>query len=77
MLAQDSESHITATSSFAGLLNTSTLGLGAGTPYTVSKHAVTLTMEAMAHELRNIPDCKVQAHMLCPAAVASNVSLSS
>ena len=70
MVAQGTEAKIAATSSFAGLLNTSTLGLGAGTPYTVSKHAVTLTMEAMAHELRNM-DCQVSAHVLCPAAVAS------
>ena len=71
MVAQGTEAKIAATSSFAGLLNTSTLGLGAGTPYTVSKHAVTLTMEAMAHELRNMEDCQVSAHVLCPAAVAS------
>ena len=40
MIDQGTESKIAATSSMAGLLNTSTLGLGAGTPYTVSKHSV-------------------------------------
>lgn len=73
MLAQDSESHITATSSFAGLLNTSTLGRW----HSIYCVETRCHSEAVAHELRNIPDCKVQAHLLCPAAVASNVSLSS
>ena len=72
MIDQGTESKIAATSSMAGLLNTSTLGLGAGTPYTVSKHSVTIMMEALCHELRTTPDCKVTAHCLCPGAVSSN-----
>ena len=75
MVAQPHESVICATSSFAGLLNTSTLGIGAGAPYTISKHAVTLTMEALQHELRsmaNNENGKVRAHVLCPAAVNTN-----
>jgi len=71
MRAQGSECAICAVSSWAGLINTSTVGVGGGAAYTISKHAVTLTMESLAHELRSSKDCKISTHVLCPAAVAT------
>ena len=36
------------------------------TAYNVSKAGVKVVTEALAHELRNIPDCRVSAHLLIP-----------
>ena len=36
------------------------------TAYNVSKAGVKVVTEALAHELRNMPDCKVTAHLLIP-----------
>ena len=36
------------------------------TAYNVSKAGVKVVTEALAHELRNSPDCQVQAHLLVP-----------
>ncbi len=36
------------------------------TPYNVSKAGVKVVTEAVAHELRNLPDCRVSAHLLVP-----------
>ena len=36
------------------------------TAYNVSKAGVKVVTEALAHELRNIPGCKVSAHLLIP-----------
>ena len=53
-------------------MNSSQIGFGSGLPYTSSKHVVTLISEALFHELRSTPDCKVRAAVLCPAGVATN-----
>jgi NAD(P)-dependent dehydrogenase (short-subunit alcohol dehydrogenase family) len=39
------------------------------TAYNVSKAGVKVVTEALAHELRNNPDCKVTAHLLIPGFV--------
>jgi NAD(P)-dependent dehydrogenase (short-subunit alcohol dehydrogenase family) len=39
------------------------------TAYNVSKAGVKVVTEALAHELRNRPDCKVTAHLLIPGFV--------
>jgi len=39
------------------------------TAYNVSKAGVRVVTEALAHELRNRPDCKVSAHLLIPGFV--------
>ncbi|MBD2746975.1 SDR family NAD(P)-dependent oxidoreductase [Microvirga sp. BT688] len=39
------------------------------TAYNVSKAGVKVLTEALAHELRNAPDCRVSAHLLIPGFV--------
>jgi NAD(P)-dependent dehydrogenase (short-subunit alcohol dehydrogenase family) len=44
------------------------------TPYNVSKAGVKVVSEALAHELRNIPDCQVTAHLLIPGFVYTGLT---
>ncbi len=39
------------------------------TAYNISKAGVKVVTEALAHELRNIPDCRISAHLLVPGFV--------
>jgi NAD(P)-dependent dehydrogenase (short-subunit alcohol dehydrogenase family) len=73
MQAQDADSIVVNTSSYAGLINASRIGFGSGLPYAASKHAVTLISENLAQELRSSAGCRVTAHLLCPAAVATGI----
>eukprot|EP00811_Abedinium_folium_P009769 NODE_19029_length_863_cov_4.974185.p1 GENE.NODE_19029_length_863_cov_4.974185~~NODE_19029_length_863_cov_4.974185.p1 ORF type:complete len:163 (-),score=53.43 NODE_19029_length_863_cov_4.974185:238-726(-) len=69
MISQQTPCCVVATSSVAGLVNLGLAGIGGGTPYTISKHAVTLTMEVLHAELRSKKGCQVKAHILCPGPV--------
>ncbi len=40
--------------------------------YNVSKAGVKVFTEALAHELRNTPNCKIKAHLLIPGFVFTN-----
>ena len=42
--------------------------------YNVSKAGVKVVTEALAHELRNIPDCKVSAHLLIPGFTFTGIT---
>jgi len=42
--------------------------------YNVSKAGVKVVTEALAHELRNIPDCKVTAHLLIPGFTFTGIT---
>jgi NAD(P)-dependent dehydrogenase (short-subunit alcohol dehydrogenase family) len=44
------------------------------TAYNVSKAGVKLVTEALAHELRNTPDCKVTAHLLIPGYTFTGIT---
>jgi NAD(P)-dependent dehydrogenase (short-subunit alcohol dehydrogenase family) len=44
------------------------------TAYNVSKAGVKVVTEALAHELRNIPDCKVTAHLLIPGFTFTGIT---
>lgn len=44
------------------------------TAYNVSKAGVKVVTEALAHELRNDPDCKVSAHLLIPGFVYTGLT---
>jgi len=44
------------------------------TAYNVSKAGVKVVTEALAHELRNRPDCKVTAHLLIPGFVFTGLT---
>merc|ERR550514_497976 len=72
MIASGKECVVAATSSYAGLINSGQQGFGGHLPYSGSKHVVTLVMEALQHELRSTPDCKVRATCLHPALVNTN-----
>jgi NAD(P)-dependent dehydrogenase (short-subunit alcohol dehydrogenase family) len=45
--------------------------------YNVSKSAVKSYTEALAHELRNTPDCKVSAHLMIPGWVHTGLTAAS
>ena len=42
--------------------------------YNVSKAGVKVFTEALAHELRNTPDCKIKAHLLIPGFVFTELT---
>jgi NAD(P)-dependent dehydrogenase (short-subunit alcohol dehydrogenase family) len=44
------------------------------TPYNVSKAGVKVVTEALAHDLRNRPDCQVTAHLLIPGFVYTGLT---
>jgi len=44
------------------------------TAYNVSKSGVKVTTEALAHSLRNEPDCRVTAHLLIPGFVFTGMT---
>jgi NAD(P)-dependent dehydrogenase (short-subunit alcohol dehydrogenase family) len=44
------------------------------TAYNVSKAGVKVVTEALAHELRNIPGCKVTAHLLIPGFTFTGIT---
>jgi short-subunit dehydrogenase len=44
------------------------------TAYNISKAGVKVFTEALAHELRNRPDCKVTAHLLIPGFVYTGLT---
>lgn len=44
------------------------------TAYNVSKAGVKVVTEALAHELRNMPDCQVQAHLMVPGFVFTGMT---
>jgi short-subunit dehydrogenase len=45
--------------------------------YNVSKSAVKSYTEALAHELRNTPDCKVSVHLMIPGWVHTGLTAAS
>jgi NAD(P)-dependent dehydrogenase (short-subunit alcohol dehydrogenase family) len=44
------------------------------TAYNVSKAGVKVLTEALAHELRNVPDCRVSAHLLVPGFTFTGIT---
>ena len=44
------------------------------TPYNVSKAGLRVATEALAHELRNAPSCRVTAHLLIPGFVYTGLT---
>ena len=44
------------------------------TAYNVSKAGVKVLTEGLAHSLRNLPDCKVTAHLLIPGSVWTGIT---
>jgi NAD(P)-dependent dehydrogenase (short-subunit alcohol dehydrogenase family) len=69
MIAQGTPCAIINTSSKQGL--TTPPG---NTPYNVSKAGVKVVTEALAHDLRNRPDCQVTAHLLIPGFVYTGLT---
>ena len=67
MIEQQTEGAIINTSSVAGLLAGGMLG-----PYTVSKHGVFALSEVLANDLHG-RGSRLQAHCLCPGAVATRI----
>jgi NAD(P)-dependent dehydrogenase (short-subunit alcohol dehydrogenase family) len=61
MIAQAAPGAIVTTGSKQGI--TTPPG---GTAYNVSKAALKVLTEALAHELRNMPECRITAHLLIP-----------
>lgn len=66
MLAHGEEGHIVNTSSVLGLTT------GAGSIYSVSKHAVARLTEGLWHDLRGV-DAPIGVSLLCPGMVATHI----
>ncbi len=66
MLAQNEEGHVVNTSSVLGL------STGTGSPYGVSKHAVTRLTEGLHYDLL-AAGSKLRASVLCPGMIATRI----
>jgi NAD(P)-dependent dehydrogenase (short-subunit alcohol dehydrogenase family) len=69
MIAQGTPSAIVNTGSKQGI----TMPPG-NTVYNLAKAGVKALTEAMAHELRNLPDCRVTAHLLIPGFTFTGIT---
>ena len=66
MIAHGEEGHVVNTSSILGLVT------GAGSAYSVSKHAVTRLTEGLYFDLK-AANAKIGATVLCPGVIATNI----